>query len=389
MVLGKSIYSASGDLLLAAGYNLNQAVITRLKMLGFSGIWVQHEGTEHIIPPQVLNDQVLLQTNLALRQTADVIKSVVQTRVRTRENMGAMLKDKSRFHNVLISAAIQKTVGDIVESLLGNPDVLINANTIRGFDEYLFQHQLETTIVSVIMAKKIGYNRKELEILAAGCLLHDLGLSIIPADITHKSGRLTFDEFSLLKEHTSLGYAILKENPRLSIISAHIAFQHHERQDGGGYPRGLRGENEISTKHFHNERGHIHRYAEIVAVANTYENLIAPRGQPQLAKSPPEALKTMILAAGTQLNRALVNLFLSLTPAYPVGSFVTVMGESKEYVGYKGVVSKLIPSNLARPEILLLFNREGKRIRPVALNLTEQPDIHIQFNMLKDSGNRG
>jgi hypothetical protein len=85
MVLGKSIYSANGDLLLAAGYNLDQPVITRLKLLGYSGIWIQHEGTEHIIPPQVLNDQVMLQTNLALRQSAEVIKSVVQTRVRTRE----------------------------------------------------------------------------------------------------------------------------------------------------------------------------------------------------------------------------------------------------------------------------------------------------------------
>jgi HD-GYP domain-containing protein (c-di-GMP phosphodiesterase class II) len=313
---------------------------------------------------------------------------VVQTRVRTREGLARLMKEKSRFHNVLLTPALHKAVNDIVESLLSNPDVLINANTIRGHDEFLFQHQLETTIIAVVMAKKIGYTRKELEILATGSLLHDLGLSVIPPEITQKPGRLTFDEFSLLKEHTSLGYAILKENPRLAIVSAHIAFQHHERQDGGGYPRGLRGENQLATKGYINERGRIHRYAEIVAVANTYENLIAPRGQPNLAKSPPDALKTMILAAGTQLNRALVNLFLSLTPAFPVGSSITVSGESKEYAGHKGIVAKLNSFNLARPEVLLLFNKDGKRIRPVSINLAERADVQIQFALLKDS-NKG
>lgn len=385
MVLGKSIYSANGDLLLAAGYNLDPAVITRLKTLGYGGLWIQHEGTEHVIPPQLLNDQIQLQTNLALRQSTDVIKNVVQTRVRTRENMVSLMRDKGRFHNVLLAPAIHKAVKDIVESLLGNPDILINANTIRGFDDYLYQHQLETTIIALALAKKIGYGRKELEILATGSLLHDLGMSLIPPDIVHKSGRLTFDEFSLLKEHTSLGYAILKENPRLSIVSAHIAFQHHERQDGGGYPRGLKGENQISGKSLAHERGRIHRYAEIVAVANTYENLIAPRGQPHLAKSPPEALKTMILAAGTQLNRALVNLFLSITPAFPVGSYIVVGGESKEYLGHRGIVSRINSFNLTRPQILLLFNREGKRIHPVSVDLAERLDLEIQFLMLKDT----
>jgi HD-GYP domain-containing protein (c-di-GMP phosphodiesterase class II) len=378
------MFSPFGELLLASSYRLRPENIRRLHLLGFKAAWVMQEDTETIIPPQVLEDQVILQTNQALRATAEVVQAVARTRCRTRESMRTLLLDQGRFRNVLAAVDLEKSAAAIVESLRRSREVMINASTIRCYDENLFEHHLQTTVIALVLGKKLGLGRPELQALAVGCLLHDLGRILIPWELTHQpSNRLAWEEYLLLQEHTSLGFVILRENPALPLAAAHVAFQHHERPDGGGYPRGLRGRNEIHRKNYLNEKGNIHRFAEIAAVANTFDTLVNP-GDGTPAKSPSDAIKAIILAAGTQLNRALVNLFMSITPVFPVGSTVTVMAESREFVGCKGGVVRQNESHLQQPEIMLLFNSQGKRMKPIPLNLVERTDIHIQFTMLRN-----
>ena len=76
----------------------------------------------------------------------------------------------------------------------------------------------------------------DLEKLAFGCMLMDVGMVVLPEELLTKESRLTFQEYLAIKEHCTYGYTILRENKGIPLTSAHIAFQHHERQDGAGYP---------------------------------------------------------------------------------------------------------------------------------------------------------
>ncbi|OGS37571.1 MAG: hypothetical protein A2293_00180 [Elusimicrobia bacterium RIFOXYB2_FULL_49_7] len=381
MVLGKSLYNASGDLLLAAGYRLQDKYLQRLKILGYSNIWIQEEGTENIIPEELINEQLALQTNKAVRETAEMIKAVAQIKGETKEEIDKSLKEGDRFKDIIVVEKIKSVVNDVIDSLLGQPDVLINMNSIRHKDNFLYQHHLDVTIMSILLANRLKLSRFEVAEIALGSILHDIGLVVVPDAIANKGNRLTFQEFTILKEHTSYGYNILKENPRLSPVSTHIAYQHHERQDGAGYPRGLKGENELpSKKRLNQPMGTMHRYAEIVSVADTYDTLVSPRNRAEI-KAPDEAIRILIRGASTHLNKHVVDALITLTPSFPVGALVAVIEGPKELLGNKGVVSKNNRANLSRPEVLILYDKDNNRIKPFLLNLANEESCKIQFIM--------
>ncbi len=380
-VLGRSLYSAGGDLLLAAGYLLDPKLIQRLRGLGYSAVWIQEEGTEQVIPEELINEQLALQTNKALRESAEIVKQVAQIKGETKEEIDRVIKDTDRFKNIIVVEKIKNVIDDILNNLLSQQDIMINVNSIRGKDDYLYQHNLDVTLMSVILANRLNLTRAEVMELAVGAILHDFGMVLIPDAIQKKGKRLTFQEFVILKEHTTYGYNILRENPRISPVSVHVAYQHHERQDGGGFPRGLKGNNELpSIKKLNLQPGCMHRYAEIVAVADAYDTLISPINHMD-AKSPDEALRILIRGAGTQLNKFVVDALVTMTPSFPVGAFVSIIAGPKTLLGAKGVVVKNNPANLERPDILVLFNKDNRRVHPFTINTAAEQSIKIQFIM--------
>jgi len=379
MVLGKSIYGSTGDLLLAAGYRLEAQYIHRLKFLGYSSLYIQEEGTEQVIPEAIINEQLALQTNKALRDSSAIITAAIKMRGDTKEEIEKTIKEPSRFKNIILVDRMKSVINDILDNLLGQQDVLININSMRSRDNYLHQHNLDVAVMSIMLANRLQLSRSDIAEIAMGAIMHDLGMVVIPQAIRKKGRRLNFQEFTLLNEHTTYGYAILKENPRISPISAHIAFQHHERQDGGGYPRGLKGENELpSQKRLNPTSGTIHRFAEIVAVADAYDTLVAPNN-PGDARSPDEALKILIRSAGTQLNKHVVDALLAMTPSYPVGALIAITEGPKELLGFKGVVSRNNKSNLERPEVIIVYNKSNRRIKPFLLDLAYFEGVKIQI----------
>jgi hypothetical protein len=143
----------------------------------------------------------------------------------------------------------------------------------------------------------------------------------------------------------------------------------------------LKGNNDLPTqKKLGQPKGTIHRYAEIVAAANTYDNLVSPPLAAE-AKAPDEALKMLLRAAGTQLNRSVVDALATITPAFPVGAFVSVVAGPKELLGARGVVSRVNPRDLERPEILLLYNKNHQRLKPQTIDTALSLDVKIQFIM--------
>src|SRR5690606_27436880 len=109
-------------------------------------------------------------------------------------------------------------------------------------DHYTFQHSLNVTIYSLAVGMKLGYNEAQLEELGIGAILHDIGKLAIPLEILNKQAKLTAEEYQPVQVHTTNGFLLLRKIQELPLLAAHCAYQHHERLDGSGYPRGLKGD---------------------------------------------------------------------------------------------------------------------------------------------------
>ena len=135
---------------------------------------------------------------------------------------------------------------------------------IKAHDDYTFSHSVNICIISTIMGKFLGLPYTRLKKLAVGALLHDLGKIYIEKRSSPKTATSHRKKPGAYTQHPRLGFDRLRIYPDLSILSAHVAYQHHEREDGSGYPRGLCSEE-------------IHPFAKIVAVADSYDAMVSKR----------------------------------------------------------------------------------------------------------------
>jgi HD-GYP domain-containing protein (c-di-GMP phosphodiesterase class II) len=384
MLLGRSIVSETGELLLSAGYVVNERILAKMRDLDLTACWISEEGTECIVPEETVNEQLALQSQFVVRENIDILRKVAQMQSVTQTGLSKVLADTSRFKNIIAVDEIKKVVKQIMDDIVAKEPVAVNLTSIRTKSGYLYQHAVDVAVTSIILATKLKYTHREIEELALGCLLMDVGMVVFPDTLTNKPSMHSEQEIALLREHPTLGYAILRQNERLSITTAHVAYQHHERQDGKGYPRGLRGDNQIPLKTLSPKKGMIHRYAEIAAVADTYISLLCPRPNSFVPKTPDEAMRLVIQGAGTHLNRAVVDAFISIVPVYPLGSRVVVVEDKKyrKYTGFTGVVARTSQENPEKPVILIVFDREKKKIKPWTLDMAEEDGFKIQFARL-------
>ena len=151
---------------------------------------------------------------------------------------------KELFHNLESknesTSRASKTVKNLIDEVLSNREILVNFADIRNFDDYTFSHSVQVCVLSIITGISLGLDHIKLKDLATGALIHDIGKPELDRELLNKPGDLTTEEFIEIKRHAERGFEILRANQDISLLSAHIAYQHHERWDGNGYPRGLR-----------------------------------------------------------------------------------------------------------------------------------------------------
>lgn len=286
-ILGYPIFRKDGAILLNTGVRLTKEYIEQLKALGVTHIYIQDEISKDI---EIL-DPISIQTRM------EALKVIEDNYYRSCKGLP------------LDAKAIKKVVNDIVEEILSSEQVLLNLRDIRSYDNYLFSHSLGVTVLSIVMGKNIKRDEKFLRDLGIGCMLHDIGKLDIPKEILDKPEKLTEEEFEIVKFHTQYGYRrILDQDGELPATSAHVAWEHHERIDGTGYPRGLKGEK-------------IHIFSRISGVADVYDAMTVDRVY-RKAYPPNEAVEFIMGASGTLFDYEVVKAFLKSIAPYPVGDIV-------------------------------------------------------------------
>jgi HD-GYP domain-containing protein (c-di-GMP phosphodiesterase class II) len=166
---------------------------------------------------------------------------------------------------VLKEREMTKALNRNLEKMAVILDGVINAlsYTVEARDPYTAGHQKRVTAIAVAIAKELQLSPNQIRAIEMAGMIHDLGKIAIPAEILSKPGRISETEFNLLKIHPQVGYDILKDI-RFSMPIAEIVFQHHERLNGQGYPRGLQG-------------SEILQEARIIAVADVVEAMSSHR----------------------------------------------------------------------------------------------------------------
>jgi HD-GYP domain-containing protein (c-di-GMP phosphodiesterase class II) len=201
----------------------------------------------------------------------------------------------------------------------------------------------------------------------------------LPRELVRKREPLSQKEKKMYRQHTVLGHLMLAQNTQISPNSAIVALQHHEMQNGKGYPLALKGSNRPPVKDF--SRTHvIHRFAEIVTVCDTYHSLIADHavGDTALIAG---SIKKLISMSGLLLNRHIVKTLVSIVPAYPVGTRVRVTDAPDAAMRrLGGVVARDNPTDLSRPVLILYEDMRGQRLKnPLLVDTADNRDV--QFEM--------
>lgn len=198
------------------------------------------------------------------------------------------------FDVALLDVIQHRLIGDIVSKI----NHLQYLNQLRIRDGVTYSHTLDVTAASIALGAKLGLNREDLETLALGALLHDLGKLLIPKPIMFKPTRLTDKEFQVMQLHPSLGYRIIREELKLPEEVARPALEHQELYAGGGYPQNLAGDE-------------IHYFSQIVKIADVYDALTSRRPYKESICSY-RAIKIMLLEGSNSFNPEILKAFLEL-----------------------------------------------------------------------------
>ena len=213
-------------------------------------------------------------------------------------------------NGILIDLAPVKDITDqSIEVIFKNPDALACVINIRQKDEYLLEHSIAVSILITIFALHMSIDKETVKALSIGAFLHDVGKTKIPDEILNKQGKLTEEEFQLIKGHVNYSIDMIQDTPGISDLSLEVVALHHEKLNGHGYPLG-ESDKRISV------------YGRMVAICDIFDALTANRCYKNSYHQVKAFRILRRLSKENHLDPILVDSFIQCMGVYPVGSLV-------------------------------------------------------------------
>ncbi len=265
------------------------------------------------------------------------------------------LLDDLRLGGVINSEQAKETVKDCVHSILRNADALLWMSKIRSQDEYTAEHCLNVCILAIAFGRHLGMSEADLEKLGMCGLLHDVGKMKVDPAVLNKPSSLTEKEFSIMKAHSIHGRNLLMASPGIPNSTIDVAYSHHEKMDGTGYPRGLKSSG-------------ISELAKMIAIVDAYDAMTADRCYSAGIPST-EALKIIFKDRGTHFDDRLALEFIKSVGLYPPGTLVELVN------GLVAIVFETNSKFRHLPKIIVV----KKQDKPLAKNvLVDLADVEKQ-----------
>ncbi|OLN21160.1 hypothetical protein BTO30_16410 [Domibacillus antri] len=345
VTLAENVFNNQGKVLLKKGAALSPPIVSRLRALGITYVYIEDGRTDDILIKPVLTEE----TRRAAIQIMTDAFSQVKKDLTSSSPIFAFHKLEKQFSSV---------VREIISQIRDRKEAIDLLTHLYAHDDYVFSHSLNVTVYTLALSMKLkNLTPKQTEDIGLGAMLHDVGKMMIPAAILKKPDRLTQEEFEIVKKHTEYGFELLRKEHNLPLTAAHCALQHHERINGSGYPRGLKG-NEI------------HIFGKIVGVADVYDAVTSNRVY-RKAMLPHEGMEILYAGAGTEFEKEHVEMFRKAIVMYPTGLTVWLND------GRKGIVAGQNEHVSDRP-LLLILEENGEDIQdPYEVDMSAHQTLFI------------
>jgi HD-GYP domain-containing protein (c-di-GMP phosphodiesterase class II) len=266
-------------------------------------------------------DEEIKQANVAITKLSTTLESKFSS-----------LKQK----NSLKISDVRESVEPMVDSVIRNPDACLWLTRLKTVDNYTYQHAVSAAVWAVALGRHLGLPKVDLQNLAVGVSLFDIGKMKVPERILNKTGKLTETEFKLIQCHVGLGVKMLEESGGINNTILDIVSYHHERHNGSGYPNGMKG-NDIPVM------------ARIAAIADCYDAITSERPYAK-PMSPGLAVNRLYEWRGNSFQSELVEEFIQAIGIYPAGTLIELSN------GCVAVVLSEYRTRRLRPKIIQLLD---------------------------------
>lgn len=327
MFLAHAVIGNDGRVLLNKGTRLTPAYLHRLARMEYTHLYVYESPAEDWDCTGPLSDKIRVEAIRVLRES---LIRVVE-------------------HKPLNEPLISFVIEGLLKDVLQQEDRVFDIIDVKTPDNYLYNHSLNVAVISVLMGRQFKLNREELKEIALGAFLHDLGKAYIKTAIK-KLQALSATDTVQIKQHTIRGFETIRASFSLKV--ANIAYQHHEREDGSGYPLGLIGVD-------------IPLASKIVGVADSFDAMVSNRTY-KVRLWNDQALKELTAESPAKYNPAVVRALREAVALYPVGSVVQLTGGEQRVVVAVSTTKMVLQNPKQLSDLLELpvteFSRIAKRV---------------------------
>ncbi len=283
----------------------------------------------------------------------DEVKRATKIVAKGKEAVVSMFQE-ARMGKAIEAEAAAPLVEEISNSVMRNPGALISLARLKTADDYTFMHSVAVCALMIALARQLDLDEQQVREAGMAGLLHDLGKAMIPLEVLNKPGKLTDEEFALVKTHPEEGYKLLLEGSGVSEVTKDVCLHHHEKIDGSGYPKGLTGET-------------MSLFAKMGAVCDVYDAVTSNRPY-KAGWDPAESIKRMAEWTG-HFDPMVFQAFVKSLGIYPIGSLVKLAS------GKLGVVIEQGEQSLLKPKVKIFFSTKSQAyIKPEVIDLARSAE---------------
>jgi HD-GYP domain-containing protein (c-di-GMP phosphodiesterase class II) len=366
------LYDEYGNVVVEMNTPLNEALIKHLKSSGTEFLYYNPEQSTAIKNIAGLNTEKNIINDSQQKESVDLAKEIIDS---IKESIDFTTKsitpDKiNKAHN---------HVDNILKHIESNADsIFIPFSKLKNLDEYTYIHSSNVSILAAILGARLEYNRAVRVSMGVGGLFHDIGKAFIDDKILNKNGKLTDEEYNVMKNHPEFGHKIVKELPDLSILEKSIILYHHERPDAQGYP---------FKYDYNNYTSSVPKEVRLLSICDAYSALILERSY-KPAYSPKKALRIIVNSVYAPFKKQCQFLPADIRDFIRSMAFMLTKGE---YFFEKGETIRLSSGEIAiveemnrlyplNPKVKIITNKQLQPLnRPVSVDLLRDISVYIAF----------
>jgi HD-GYP domain-containing protein (c-di-GMP phosphodiesterase class II) len=317
MILGRTLLSNNFSPMMSEGMVLDASRIERINNMGYSGIYVADEFSAGIM----YHDVVKFETR------ADTVKAASE--------LMTQVENGHFRQGVRVTRVRQeRIVRPVMEEIIASPKRIMDIIDLKPYDGYNHYHTANVVVLSLLVGIELGLSGNQLYDLGLAALVYDIGNVFIPKYFLEKRGKLTPEEYEVIRKHTDTGFEYLREHFDISIEACMGALHHHEFYDGSGYPNGLK-KDKISI------------YGRVIAITDVFDALTSRRPFRQ-AMYPCTAMEFVNMNTGKMFDPAIAKAFNNVVASYPSGVFAELT------TGVTCFVESNTPSHGDRPKVRMM-----------------------------------